>query len=109
MRRRILFVFTDRSYLSKVLRHRSDFRDLGFFGWSLLTEISSGVSILLLMFVLRQDILDFKAWGDRMESNHLTILVLVYCWCFDTHHEGYQPEEGLMSLIHYAHEDEIPP
>ena len=52
--------------------------------------------------------LDFKAWEDRMESDHLTILVLVYCWCFDTRHEGYQPEEGLMSLIHYAHEDEIP-
>ena len=52
--------------------------------------------------------LDFKAWEDHMESNHLTILVLVYCWCFDTRHEGYQPEEGLMSLIHCAHEDEIP-
>ena len=43
-----------------------------------------------------------------MESDHLTILVLVYYWCFDTRHEGYQPEEGLMSFIHYAHEDEIP-
>jgi len=66
------------------------------------------VSILLL-FVLRQDILDFKAWGDHIESDHLTILVLVYQWCFDTRHEGYQPEEELMSLIHCAHEDEIPP
>ena len=25
-----------------------------------------------------QDILDFKAWGDHIESDHLTILVLVY-------------------------------
>ena len=47
-----------------------------------------------------QDILDLKAWGDHIESDHLTILVLVYYWCFDTRHEGYQPEEGLMSLIH---------
>ena len=35
-----------------------------------------GVSILLL-FVLRQDILDLKAWGDHIESDHLTILVKV--------------------------------
>ena len=74
------------------------------------------------MFVLRQDILDFKAWEDHMESDHLTILV----WGFRlgqlvparynivtgpiqvSDDEGYQPEEGLMSLIHCAHEDEIP-
>ena len=44
-----------------------------------------------------------------VESDHLTILVLVYYWCFGTRHEGYQPEEELMSFIRYAHEDEIPP
>ena len=77
MRRRILFVFTDRSYLSKVLRHSDPFHDLGFFGWSLLTEIKWGVSILI---VIRpsQDMLNLKAWGDHSESDHLTISVLVY-------------------------------
>ena len=27
-----------------------------------------------------QDMLNFKAWGDHIQSDHLTILVLVYCW-----------------------------
>jgi len=67
MRRRILFVLTDRSYLSKVLRHiivTSVTLDvLGGLYWP---EIKWGVSILI---VIRpsQDILDFKAWGDHIE------------------------------------------
>ena len=43
-----------------------------------------------------------------MESDHLTILVWYIVGALIPI-TGYQPEEGLMSLIHYAHEDETPP